>query len=103
MADTTQEKRSFGLLDDLRYKRIGSARISPDGKWVVYDVTENDVEKEETVTSLWRLNVETGESRQLTYGNKNTAAAWSPDGKQIAFLSNRSGKQQIYLLPDDGG
>lgn len=101
MSDTKQ-KRNFGLLDDLRYGRIGSARISPNGEWVVYAVTHNDLEKEESLTTLWRVNLDNGAIRQLTYSNSNSPE-WSPDGTQIAFLSNRNGKQQVYLLPTNGG
>ena len=103
MTDTKQ-KRSFGLLDDLRYLRIGDARISPNGKLAVYEVTQNNLEKDETFSSLWCVHLDNGEIRQLTYGaNSDTSPAWSPDGKQIAFLSNRSGIKQIFLLPADGG
>jgi len=97
-----KQKRKFGLLDDLRYGRIGSARISPNGEWVVYTVTRHDLDKEETLTCLWRVNLDNGKKRQLTYCN-STSPEWSPDGTQIAFLSNRNGKQQVYLLPTDGG
>ena len=38
------EKRNFDMLDDLRYKRIGTARLSPDGKTVVCDVIEHDLD-----------------------------------------------------------
>jgi dipeptidyl aminopeptidase/acylaminoacyl peptidase len=97
-------KRTFDPLDELRYKRIASARISPNGKWVVYDLTENNIDTEETFTSLWRVDLETGETRRLTHGNhKNSTPEWSPDGMQIAFLSNRDGKQQVYLLSSEGG
>ncbi|QPC84933.1 S9 family peptidase [Phototrophicus methaneseepsis] len=101
--EATQEKRHFGLLDDLHYARIGSARLSPDGKWVVYERTQPDAETEKTSRNLWRINLATGESRQLTYDDSSSAPEWSPDGKSIAFLSGRSGKPQIYLLPTDGG
>ncbi len=103
MSETTQ-KRPFEPLDELRYAFIGSARISPDGKWAVYDLTQNDIEKEKISTSLWRVNLESGETRRLTYGYKtDSSPEWSPDGKQIAFLSDRDGKRQIYLMPLDGG
>lgn len=97
------QKRSFEPLDELRYGLISSARLSPDGKWVVYALTQNDLEKEEITSSLWRISLESGETRRLTYGNMNTAPEWSPDGRQIAFLSNREGKQQVYLMSSEGG
>ena len=98
----TKEKRNFGLLDDLRYGRIGSARLSPDGQWVVYTVTQQDLERDVTTTTLWRVDLDNDETQQLTYSH-GTSPEWSPDGRQIAFLSNRSGTQQVYLLPTAGG
>ncbi|MCL4560555.1 MAG: S9 family peptidase, partial [Chloroflexi bacterium] len=63
-----------------------------------------DAEKGETRSALWLLSVETGERRRLTSGQANdTAPAWSPDGKQIAFLSTRDGKAQVYVITVDGG
>jgi dipeptidyl aminopeptidase/acylaminoacyl peptidase len=44
-----------------------------------------------------------GEPRQLTTSGKDEGARWSPDGKRLAFLSTRSGAQQIYLIALVGG
>ena len=97
-------KRNFGLLDDLRYARIGSARLSPSSKLAVCDLTRHDLENELTTTSLWRIDLASGEARQLTQdSSSNTSPSWSPDGAQIAFLSDRYGVKQVFLLPIDGG
>lgn len=103
-AQTEDGKRNFGLLDDLRYARIGSARLSPCGNFAICDLTRHDLENEGTSTSLWLIDLTGGPPRQLTpEGGNNSAPAWSPDGKQIAFLSDRSGVKQVFLLPTDGG
>ncbi|MDA1330464.1 MAG: S9 family peptidase [Chloroflexi bacterium] len=99
----TMEKRTYEPLDELRYVRITNARISPDSQWVVYQLVKNDLQREETSSSLWRVQLDSGEARQLTHGQTDVLAEWSPDGRQIAFLSGRSGKRQIYLMPIDGG
>jgi dipeptidyl aminopeptidase/acylaminoacyl peptidase len=100
----TSDKRNFGILDDLRFARIGSARLSPCGALAVCDLTRHDLENNRTTTSIWRLDLETGHARPLTQGNSsNSAPSWSPDGEQIAFLSDRSGVKQVYLLPLKGG
>ena len=101
---TTTEKRNFGLFDDLRYARIGSARLSPSGETVVCDLTRHDLEADLTTTSLWRIDLATGDARQLTgSSSRDSSPTWSPDGAQIAFLSDRSGLKQVFLLPIDGG
>ncbi|HET8625776.1 MAG TPA: S9 family peptidase [Thermomicrobiales bacterium] len=59
---------------------------------------------------VWVVDVEGGEPRQLTRGDQNDAMpAWSPDGRRIAFVSNReseadlSFRSQLYVIPADGG
>ncbi len=98
------EKHAFQPIDELRFKRMLSARLSPDGTRAVYAIKENDLEKENSFTHLWMIHLGTRQTRQLTRGETtNHSPEWSPDGKQIAFLSNRSGKTQIHLLPVEGG
>ena len=97
-------KRNFGPLDDLRYSRIGSARLSPCGELAVCDLTRHDLESDRTSTSLWRIDLAGGDARQLTReAGRDMSPCWSPDGAQIAFLSDRSGPKQIFLLSPDGG
>lgn len=100
----TDAKRNFGILDDLRYARIGSARLSPNGALAVCDLTRHDIENERSSTSLWLIDLASEQARPLTHDQSNDSSpAWSPDGAQIAFLSDRSGVKQVFLLPLDGG
>ena len=108
---TIEEKDLFQL------KFLQGAQLSPDGKMVVFAVShcekdrlkanENDggkQTKEKEYGTLWLLSLETGESRRLTAGlAKDSNPRWSPDGRQIAFLSTRGEKPQIYLIPVNGG
>ncbi len=97
-------KRNFDILDDLHYARIGSARLSPGGDYAVCDLTRHDLDNDLTTTSLWRIDLANGDSRQLTRSSgSDSSPAWSPDGEQIAFLSDRGGAKQVFLLPIDGG
>lgn len=97
-------KRNFGLWDDLRYARIGSAQLSPSGEFAVCDLTRHDLDKDLSTTSLWRIDLANGDARPLTReADRDSSPCWSPDGRQIAFLSDRSGMKQVFLLSPDGG
>src|SRR5277367_3813157 len=96
----------------LEMKGAFSPEISPDGKRVVYEVSRTNWEDNAFERDLWIVDTATGEGHQLTASKKSsTNATWSPDGKWIAFLSDRSGqisgtpegKKQIYVIAADGG
>jgi dipeptidyl aminopeptidase/acylaminoacyl peptidase len=85
---------------------LNDPQISPDGKQVLYSQQRVDRKTEKKYANLWLVPADGGESRQLTFGDWNdTLPRWSPDGSQIAFLSNRKDEKQsqIYLLPTHGG
>src|ERR1043166_6602688 len=89
----------------LTLKSIGATQISPDGKWVAYTVSYGDFKQDAFVTQIWLANSDTGTSFQLTRGDKSsTNPRWSPDGKGLAFLSNRiEDKNQIFAIDPSGG
>lgn len=100
-ADAADKKRPMTLDDLFKLKRVAEPQISPDGKQVVYQVTEiTDVATNKKHTHLW-LAAADGKSppRQLTSSGKaDTHPRWSPDGSRILFQSNRGGSSQLYLL-----
>ncbi len=91
----------------LKIKAVGTPRVSPDGKKMVYTVNEAVMtpDKSEFVTQLWMANLDTKRNVQLTFGEKSSSnPKWSPDGNWIAFLSNRKdNRNNIYLLNLNGG
>lgn len=88
-------------------KRVGAPQISPDGKWVVFSVTEPSYEDKEVVNDLWIVPADGSSSpRRLTAGKGGESSySWSPDGKTLAFTAKRDGddESQIYLLPVASG
>jgi dipeptidyl aminopeptidase/acylaminoacyl peptidase len=91
---------------------VGSPKISPDGRHVVYEQTRTNWDANAFETDLWIADVATGQRHQLTtMGHSCNPAEWSPDGKWIAFVSDRPGslpkspaeKRQLWIMPADGG
>lgn len=98
--------------DDLfKFEWLHTGKLSPDGTKIAYVVShieeknekkKRKEDKEYTTIYLYDLNTDT--SRKMTSGKyKDGNPVWSPDGKTIAFISDRDEKPQIYLLPVDGG
>ncbi len=102
----TANKRTISTDDLYRMRTITSARISPDGQQVIYALRRVDRPSEKKYTNLWITPTARAAARQFTYGDQtDSMPAWSPDGTQIAFLSNRGDEKQpqIYLIPFGGG
>ena len=87
----------------LAFRGLSDVQISPDGERVAF--TDTDPPKGAARnTDIWMFNTRTRDLRRLTTApKKDSVPRWSPDGQTIAFLSNRDGKMQIYLLAMDGG
>ena len=88
----------------LSLKSPGGTLISPDGRWVLYTVSETVWDKNEYRRQLWRADLESGQALQLTYHEKSSSGAdWSPDSQWISFASSRHGKSQLYVMSVRGG
>jgi len=91
----------------VKTKAIATPRVSPDGKWVVYSVS-NEVmtaDKSEFVSQIWLGNTDGSQNIQLTFADKSsTNPKFSPDGNWIAFTSTRKdNKNNLYLIRLAGG
>jgi len=100
-------EREFVEAEDLyRLRLVTACEISPDGGYVAYAVQRVVKRTEKKCSNLWIVPTRGGRPRQFTAGDHvDSEPKWSPDGKWIAFLSNRQDEKQfqIYLIPSDGG
>jgi len=100
----SESKRSFESDDLFRFQYITEAKLSPDGKQAVYVLMKQDTADEKEYSALWRVDIESGQHKQLTGGKwSDTSPVWSPNGNEIAFLSTRGGAPQIHKMRLDGG
>jgi dipeptidyl aminopeptidase/acylaminoacyl peptidase len=96
-------KRPFTFDDMMALKRIGSPAISPDSKWVLFGAVDVDLKANKRTSHLWIVPLEGGNARQLTSDPAGeTGGRWSPEGKQILFISPRGGSSQVWIADFDG-
>ena len=92
--------------ETLQLKRVGQVVPSPDGQRVAYTVRQAVMEdnRSEYLTQIYVAKSDGTERRQMTRGSVSAdQPRWSPDGRHIAFLSARTGKMALWMMPVDGG
>lgn len=80
-------------------------RVSPDGTRIVYVLSRADLKRSVYDTDLWFVRTDGTGGRQLTHSeSSDNNPRWSPDGKSIAFLSDRDGgRASVWIIDPDGG
>lgn len=83
--------------------RIGSYVVSPDTKQIAYTVSYYSVQENKSHTVIYIMNADGTDVELLTKDNQNeTDPAFTPDGKNLAYLSNKGGTNQVWLMNTDG-
>jgi dipeptidyl aminopeptidase/acylaminoacyl peptidase len=99
----TAQKQPFTVQTMMRLARISEPVLSPDGTQVAFTVQRIDLDKNTKPTDIYIVPAQGGTPRQLTTeGSTNERPRWSPDSKQIYFVSNRGGSSQIWAMNADG-
>jgi dipeptidyl aminopeptidase/acylaminoacyl peptidase len=95
-------KRPMTFEDLQKMRRLGDIDVSRDGKWVLVTATDVDLAKNAKTPHLWIVPVAGGTEQPLTDSMAGESRGrFSPDGKQIAFLTDRGQGTQIWLAPFD--
>lgn len=98
-------KRAVRAEDIFAIRLLGDVAKHPTASQILATITELD-EKENTYRShIWSVSADGGPLRLYTNGPKSESQPqWSPDGRWLAFLSNRVGDvNQVYVMPAEGG
>jgi Tol biopolymer transport system component len=102
IAQNVPAQHVFTFEDMMALKRVGSPAISPDGKWVMFSAVDVNLEENKRTPHLWAVPLAGGPSHPLTNDPAGeNEGRWSPDGKQILFVSARGGSQQVWAANFD--
>lgn len=98
----------FGPDDLARLATVAEPAFSPDGRHISYSVTTTNLSADKQQSDLWRASW--GGSRRQALTQTPNSSEWlpqfSPDGRWLAFLSDRGGedaKTQVWVMPAKGG
>jgi dipeptidyl aminopeptidase/acylaminoacyl peptidase len=102
ISQTPAAKRPMTFADMMQMRRLGDTDVSPDGKWLLYSVTDVDLARNTRTPKLWVQPVAGGEPKVLDGTEPGDGGArFSKDGKRILYLSTHGGSQQIWIADFD--
>ncbi len=101
-------KRKVRIEDLRRFKFVSDPQISPDGEKIAFVLSTINHEEDSYERHVWMADRVSRRAEQFTYGSgKDTYPRWSPDGRQLLFLSRgrepEEKKSQIWVIPRSGG
>jgi len=96
--------RSITAQDLFKLRILTSIALSPDEKRIAYTLERMDKKENKYYANLFVYDTVSRQQQQFTHGPyQDSQPVWSPDGKQLTFLSTRDKKLGIYVIPSSGG
>lgn len=75
--------------------------VSPDGRLLAYASAQDSAKKGNS--DIFKMDLSTKKIEQVTVHRRaDLSPTWSPDGRSLAFTSDRTGRPQIYIMKADG-
>ncbi len=101
----TPTPRPITIDDYFQIQTVHDPQLSSDGQWVAYTVDKSSLKTDKNESRIWMIPASGGDALPMTAeGVSSSHARWSPDGKFLAFLSERNeGQTQVWLLNRQGG
>ena len=97
------QKAPFNVYGLMELQRISDPQLSPDGATVAFTVQTVDLEENAKPKQIYTVPLTGGSPRRITWsGTSNYRPRWSPDSTEIAFISNRGGSSQVWIMEAGG-
>lgn len=87
----------------MKLARVSEPALSPDGKTIAFTVRRIDLDGNKSSRQIYTVPVAGGAPTAITKEGNNDRPRWTPDGKQLVFISTRSGSSQVWIMNADGG
>ena len=104
MPAAAQGPAAFTVDEMLKLKRVSDPQLSPDGTKVAFVVTDVNQDQNTRNNDIWVVPVAGGTPIKIAGTDRSEdRPRWSPDGRHLAFVSNREGGPQVWVIPASGG
>ncbi|HSP91597.1 MAG TPA: hypothetical protein VLN08_11845, partial [Vicinamibacterales bacterium] len=102
-ASAAQGPAAFTVEEMMKLKRVSDPQLSPDGTKIAFVVTDVSLDANTRNNDIWVVPAAGGAPVKMVGTDRSEdRPRWSPDGKQVAFVSNREGGPQVWVIPAAG-